>query len=123
MMHIILITPFFFLKGQLATDSFDVRSIPSSGDCSNFASGIRVTTMAAGSESIRRSAGDHEKVPRNTKRPTGSSRSSTRTEAAATEEKSESAKISDKEEFLSAIFHYDQLLLFPTILRNLRCHI
>jgi len=113
----------FSLKGQLATNSFDVRSIPSSGDYFDFASGIRVATMAAGSKSIRGSAGDHEKVPRNTKGPTGSSRSSIRTEAAATEEKSESAKIPDKEEFPSAIRHYGQLLLFSTILRNLRCYI
>lgn len=72
-MYIILTIPFFSLKGRLALNGLDVRFIPSVGDCCDFVSDTRDTTMAARSKSARGSVGDHEKVPRNTKRPTGSS--------------------------------------------------
>jgi len=82
-----------------------VRFIPSGGDCRDFTSDTRDTTMAAGSKSTRGSAGDHEKVPRHTKGPTGSGGTFARTEAAATEEESEYAKTPDEEEFSGAICH------------------
>lgn len=121
--HVILITSFFSLKGQLATSGLDVRSIPSNGDCSDFTSDTRDATMAARSKSIRGSAGDHEKIPRHTKGPIGPCGSIVRAEAATTREESESTATPDKEKFPGAISHNDHLLLLSTILRNLRCHI
>ena len=93
------------------------------GDGSDSVRATRVTVMAAGSESIRGSAGDYEKVTRCTERPIAPGGTSTRAEAAAAEEESESAAAFDEEEFPGAVRHNALLFLLSTILRPLRCHI
>lgn len=100
-----------------------MRSIPALRDRPHLAGGTRDSPVAAGSKSARRGARDYEEIPRNTEGPAGTGGSLVRTETAAAEEESEPAEASGEEELPGAVRHNAQLLLVPTVLRDLRGHI
>lgn len=100
-----------------------MRSISIVRDGPYFTRGTRDSAVAAGSKSARRSVGDHEKIPRNTEGPAGTSGSSVRAETAAAEEESEYTEAPGEKELPGAVRHNAELFLFPTVLRDLRGHI